>query len=66
MLARGLASAPDLPLVDEPTAQLDPASAAAVIQALGELQNRGVMAIVATHDARVSDTCTRNLRMGQP
>ncbi|GGM51117.1 ABC transporter ATP-binding protein [Dactylosporangium sucinum] len=66
MLARALASAPDLLLVDEPTAQLDPSSAAAVIQVLDELQDRGVMVIVATHDDRVSEACARSLRMGQP
>ncbi|GIF10105.1 ATP-binding cassette domain-containing protein [Actinoplanes teichomyceticus] len=64
MLARALTSSPDLLLVDEPTAQLDPVSAATVVQVLGSLRDRGVMVLVATHDDRVGEACTRSIHMG--
>ena len=51
MLARAIASGPDLLLVDEPTAQLDPANAAAVVEALGGWRRRAVI-VIATHDPR--------------
>lgn len=53
MLARALASAPDLLLVDEPTAQLDPHTAGETISVLSELSGRDCIVVVATHDARM-------------
>jgi ABC-type lipoprotein export system ATPase subunit len=64
MLARALASSPDLLMVDEPTAQLDPLSAATIVQVLGRLRHEGVMVIVATHDDRVGGACTRSIHLG--
>lgn len=61
LLARALASGPDVLLVDEPTAQLDSTSAAEVCDALTSLQHRGVLVFVATHDQRVVDACSRVL-----
>ncbi|MFE4949096.1 ATP-binding cassette domain-containing protein [Leifsonia sp. NPDC056665] len=58
MLARGMAAAPDLLLVDEPTAQLDTTSSDAVNQALSTLADDGTIIVVATHDARTRDACT--------
>jgi len=58
MLARGLASAPDLFLVDEPTAQLDRATADEVNQALAALADQGVIVVIATHDQQTRDMCT--------
>jgi len=58
MLARGLASAPDLFLVDEPTAQLDRAAAHDVTQSLAALAGSGAIVVVATHDTAVRDACT--------
>lgn len=58
MLARGMAAAPDLLLVDEPTAQLDTTSSDAVNRALSTLAEDGTIIVVATHDARTRDACT--------
>lgn len=58
MLARGLAAEPDLLLVDEPTAQLDPAAALTVSQALQGIATPGTIIVVATHDPHMRDVCT--------
>lgn len=58
MLARGLASAPSLLLVDEPTAQLDPATAASVNAALSGVVDANSIVVVATHDPRTRDMCS--------
>jgi len=58
MLARGIAAAPDLLLVDEPTAQLDQHTAQTVSDALGKIATAGTIIVVATHDARTRDACT--------
>lgn len=58
LLARALASEPDLLLVDEPTAQLDSKAAAEVCDALASLQRVGVLIFVATHDPRVVTSCS--------
>lgn len=61
MLARAVAKAPSLLLVDEPTAQLDPRSAATVNTVLGELAMDEAIVIVATHDPDTRDACTRHV-----
>lgn len=58
MLARAIAAAPDLLLVDEPTAQLDVRTAAVVNESLRHLAERGCIVVVATHDAGTRDSCT--------
>lgn len=58
MLARGIASKPDLLLVDEPTAQLDRTTAAEVNDALVGLAGQGVIVVIATHDANTRAMCT--------
>lgn len=59
MLARAHALAPDLLLVDEPTAQLDPATARTVNAVLAEMASAQVIVLVATHDPDTRDACSR-------
>ncbi len=58
MLARGMASAPQLLLVDEPTAQLDLHAARTVNERLHALSMSGAIVVVATHDPNTRDACT--------
>lgn len=55
MLARAMAGKPDLLLIDEPTAQLDAATAQTVIEALRAITT-GIV-IIATHDSRARAAC---------
>lgn len=59
MLARAVASGPDLLLVDEPTAQLDRASARTVNAALAGLAEAGAIVLVASHDGDTIRACGR-------
>jgi ABC-type lipoprotein export system ATPase subunit len=61
MLARAVAKAPSLLLVDEPTAQLDPVAAHTVNTVLGELAMAEAIVVVATHDADTAAACTRRI-----
>jgi tungstate transport system ATP-binding protein len=49
-LARALSLEPDILLLDEPTASLDPASTLAIEELLIDAQSRGIKIIVVTHD----------------
>ena len=63
---RGIATAPDLLLVDEPTAQLDQRTSAVVSDTLSRIATDGVIIVVATHDARTRDACTDLIDLGAP
>ncbi|MFF3027202.1 ATP-binding cassette domain-containing protein [Microbacterium sp. NPDC057944] len=63
LLARGIAAAPALLLVDEPTAQLDPLTSATVNAALGAAAGRRSIVVIATHDAGTRDACTDHIDM---
>jgi ABC-type lipoprotein export system ATPase subunit len=55
-LARALVTRPRLVLADEPTGQLDSATASSVLDAfLAELREIGAALLVSTHDPRVAD-----------
>lgn len=49
LLARALAGAPDLLLLDEPCSGLDPGSRAAFLALLGQLARAGVQMVLVTH-----------------
>lgn len=49
-LARALATDPEVLLLDEPTASLDPASVLAIEQIVADARDRGVRIIFVTHD----------------
>ena len=61
MLARAVATGSDLLLVDEPTAQLDLATAATVNRTLANLAAGGSIVVIATHDPQTRASCTRVL-----
>lgn len=63
-LARALFGAPDVVLADEPTADLDRATAQAVIQGLLAQHEKGSTLIVATHDAVLAARMDRIIRIG--
>lgn len=62
-LARGLAHAPALFLADEPTSNLDDASAGVVVSSISGQAGTGGAVVVASHDPRMLDVCTRVLRL---
>jgi lipoprotein-releasing system ATP-binding protein len=63
-VARSLMRAPELILADEPTGNLDPATAERVFGAFRRVQReRGVAAVVATHNGKLAGRCDRVLRL---
>ena len=63
-LARALVGAPDVILADEPTADLDPATAEVLTAGLLAAAGPGVTLVVATHDARLAASMDRVIRIG--
>lgn len=57
MLARAVAIAPDLLLVDEPTAQLDQTTARTVNATLRRIADGGSIVLIATHDQGTREAC---------
>jgi len=64
MLARALAVGAGLLLVDEPTAQLDLATAATVNDVLARTASDGAIVVIATHDEHTREACTRIIDLG--
>ena len=63
-IARALAADVDVLLLDEPTARLDEANAAAICSLLAELtQEHGVTTVCATHDPLLNDLAADTLRL---
>lgn len=66
-LARALINRPELLLADEPTSNLDDASAASAIELLrGAARDRGALLIVASHDSRLAAGFSRRLPLALP
>jgi putative ABC transport system ATP-binding protein len=62
-IARALVNDPQVILADEPTGNLDSAAGDAVLQLLGELNDRGKTLLMVTHDTRIASWAGRQLRM---
>jgi len=63
-IARALAGDPPIVLADEPTASLDSASGAAVVDLLcGQAQRRHKAVVIVTHDPRVQARADRIIRI---
>lgn len=63
VLARALAAEPDVLLLDEPTAGLDPDSARLVLDLLDRLREDGPAVLTVTHDAATADRADRVLHL---
>ncbi len=63
MIARAILSGRELILADEPTADLDPETAAQVIRALMRLKEEGRSLIVATHDPALSAAMEKSVEV---
>ena len=63
-IARALANRPALLLADEPTGNLDPATAEAVFALLiGLVRDTGLAALIATHNPELAARMDRRLRL---
>lgn len=63
-IARALVSDPEILLADEPTGQLDSATAATIMDLLSELvHERGLAAVVSTHDPLLMSRADRVLEL---
>ncbi|MCR8549384.1 ATP-binding cassette domain-containing protein [Salipiger sp. P9] len=65
LLARAFLTGADVILADEPTADLDAANGAAIIEALAALAAEGRTVIVATHDPALAAAMGRVVRFGE-
>ena len=62
-IARALVGSPDCVLMDEPTGNLDPHSAAQVLALIDELGRESAAFIVVTHDPGIADHMHRTLEL---
>jgi ABC-type lipoprotein export system ATPase subunit len=62
-VARAIINEPEIVLADEPTGNLDSASAAIVMDALFHTVHRGAAILVATHAPEIAALATRSIRM---
>lgn len=64
-IARAVAGRPPVILADEPTGNLDPASAQGVLEILDGLAREGRTIVLITHDREVAQRAGRRIRMEQ-
>lgn len=64
-IARALVGAPDVVLMDEPTGNLDPQSAAQVLALIDELGRERAAFVVVTHDPDIATHMHRRLELHQ-
>ena len=62
-IARALINNPSVILADEPTGALDQKNGEEIMDILKELNKKGKTVIIVTHDEKVSDYCSRKLRI---
>ncbi len=61
-VARALMNAPELVLADEPTGNLDRASALQVMDLIGQInRDEGTTFLISTHDEKIASTCKRQI-----
>jgi putative ABC transport system ATP-binding protein len=62
-IARALANDPPIIVADEPTGNLDPATAAEIGSLLRDLADGGTTVVIVSHDARVAELADRVVRL---
>ncbi|MGH3158710.1 MAG: ABC transporter ATP-binding protein, partial [Streptosporangiaceae bacterium] len=62
-IARALVNDPGIVLADEPTGNLDSASAFEVLSLLGDLHAQGLTLVIVTHDERIATAADRLISM---
>ena len=62
-IARALVADPAIVWADEPTGNLDSATATDVLDLLREVNGAGQTVVIVTHDARIGESCPRLVRM---
>jgi putative ABC transport system ATP-binding protein len=65
-IARAIYKNAQAVFVDEPTASLDEANRARVIELFGDLARRGCVVVVATHDDEMMSACDVQYSLGRP
>ncbi|MCZ4354567.1 ABC transporter ATP-binding protein [Roseovarius aestuarii] len=64
-VARALMNGPELVLADEPTGNLDRASASQVMELIGQInREEGTTFLISTHDEKIAGLCRRQLVVG--
>ncbi len=64
-VARALMNRPELVLADEPTGNLDRASASQVMELIGRInRDEGTTFLISTHDEKIAATCKRQIVVG--
>ena len=63
-IARAMLNSPDVILADEPTGNLDPASATAVMEHLADFNRDGATILLVTHESLAESYAQRTVQMG--